>query len=139
VVRISASTASPTVAEVPSDSNWSAECADQKEAASCRSDLARKHAESGLDTPFAWTDLTWLLNRHHVSWGYYLDGGSQEPENKNGVPPIWLPRFTDVHEDQQVGNVQPLDNFLAAVKAGTFPAVSWITPDRKTANTLLQG
>ena len=125
-------------------SAWSAECAEpsifgihlegyQKEAASCRSDLARKHAENSLDTPFAWTDLTWLLNRHHVSWDYYLDGGAQGPGHKSGVPPIWnvLPRFTDVHQDQQVGNVQPLDRFLAAVKAGTLPAVSWITPDKK--------
>jgi phospholipase C len=114
-------------------SAWSAECSDQDEAESCRSDLARKHAESKLDTPFAWTDLTWLLNRHHVSWAYYLDGGPQEPGEANGVPPIWnvLPRFTDVHQDQQVGNVQPLDTFLAAVKAGTLPAVSWIAPDKR--------
>ena len=114
-------------------SAWSAECSDQDEAESCRSDLARKHAESKLDTPFAWTDLTWLLNRHHVSWAYYLDGGPQEPGEPNGVPPIWnvLPRFTDVHQDQQVGNVQPLDSFLAAVKAGTLPAVSWIAPNKR--------
>jgi phospholipase C len=125
-------------------SAWSAECAEpsvpgihlegyQKGAASCRSDLARKHAENTLDTPFAWTDVTWLLNRHHVSWGYYLDGGSRQPGQKSGVPPIWnvLPRFTDVHQDRQVGNVQPLDRFLAAVEAGTLPAVSWIAPDKK--------
>ena len=86
-----------------------------------------------MDTPFAWTDLTWLLNRHHVSWGYYLDGGPQQPEQENGVPPIWnvLPRFADVHQDQQIGNVQSLDSFLAAVKTGTLPAVSWITPDKR--------
>lgn len=114
-------------------SAWSAECADQNEAESCRSHLARKDAESKLDTPFAWTDLTWLLNRHHVSWGYYLDGGPQQPEQENGVPPIWnvLPRFADVHQDQQIGNVQSLDSFLAAVKTGTLPAVSWITPDKR--------
>jgi phospholipase C len=114
-------------------SAWSAECSDQNEAASCRGDPARKHAENTLETPFAWTDLTWLLNRHHVSWAYYLDGGTKGPENRNGVPPIWnvLPRFTDVHQDQQVGNVQPLDNFFAAVKAGTLPAVSWISPNKK--------
>jgi hypothetical protein len=37
-------------------SAWSAECSDQNEAASCRGDPARKHAENTLDTPFAWTD-----------------------------------------------------------------------------------
>jgi len=30
-----------------------------------------------------------------------------------------------------VGNVQPLDNFFAAVQAGTLPAVSWISPNKK--------
>jgi phospholipase C len=114
-------------------SAWSAQCTDQNEAASCRSDLARRRPKSGLDTPFAWTDLTWLLNRHHVSWAYYLDGGPQEPGHEKGVPPIWnvLPQFSDVHEDLQVGNVQPLDRFLAAVKTGTLPSVSWIAPNHK--------
>lgn len=62
-----------------------------------------------------------------------MDGGTKGPENTNGVPPIWnvLPRFTDVHQDQQVENVQPLDNFFAAIKAGTLPAVSWISPNKK--------
>ena len=62
-----------------------------------------------------------------------MDGGPQEPGEANGVPPIWnvLPRFTDVHQDQQVGNVQPLDSFLAAVQAGTLPAVSWIAPNKR--------
>jgi Phosphoesterase family. len=69
-----------------------------------------------------------------------LDGGTKGPENTNGVPPIWnvLPRFTDVHQDQQVENVQPLDNFFAAIKAGTLPAVSWISPNKKDSEILLQ-
>ena len=117
-------------------SGWSAECADKRDPASCRSHIARKRLDPDFETPFAWTDLTWLLHREHVSWGSYLDGEPDEPgpqHLKKEVPLAWnvLPRFTDVHEDQQVGNVQPLDHFLAAVKAGTLPAVSWIVPNRK--------
>src|SRR5690242_5649862 len=42
-------------------------------------------------TPFAWTDLTWLLHRYHVSWGYYLDHGAQsrtdQPGRRFQLPP----------------------------------------------------
>jgi phospholipase C len=50
---------------------------------------------------------------------------------KAGVPSIWnpLPGFTTVHDDGQLGNIQQLANFLAAAKAGTMPAVSWIVPN----------
>ena len=47
------------------------------------------------------------------------------------TPGIWnpLPDFTDVQRDDQLGNIQPLDNFYAAAKNGTLPAVSWIDPN----------
>jgi len=111
-------------------SGWSAQCANRHDPASCQSDVARKRPGPRIETPFVWTDLTWLLDRHRVSWGYYLDGGPGGP-GKRGVPPIWnvLPRFADVHEDQQLDNVQPLTAFLAAAKAGTLPAVAWIAPN----------
>jgi len=111
-------------------SGWSAKCETGHDPASCQSDVVRNRPRPQIETPFVWTDLTWLLNRHHVSWGYYLDGGPGGP-GKHGVPPIWnvLPRFTDVHEDQQLDNVQPLSAFLAAARAGTLPAVSWIAPN----------
>src|SRR5262249_5248492 len=81
-------------------------------------------------TPFAWTDLTWLLHRHGVSWGYYLDHGARAPGHPMGVPSIWntLPGFTDVRRDSQEGNVQPLANLSAQARAGTLPAVPWIVP-----------
>ena len=41
----------------------------------CQSDLPRKRPRRDIDTPYGWTDLTWLLNKGHESWAYYLDGG----------------------------------------------------------------
>jgi len=90
----------------------------------------------------AWTDITWLLHAHHVSWAYYVQRGSQ-PDCSNdqaetcvtvrqnaSTPGIWnpLPLFTDVHQDHQVHNVQSLSSYFHAAATGTLPAVSWITP-----------
>jgi phospholipase C len=91
----------------------------------------------------AWTDVTYLLHKHHVSWGYYVEAGN-EPDCEDGAatcppkaqsyrtPGIWnpLPLFTDVQQDGQLGNVRPVDQFLSAASAGTLPAVSWIAPSQ---------
>ena len=122
-------------------SGWSANCSDPNDPETCQSDLARKRPKPDVETPYGWTDLTWLLNRDHVSWAYYLDGGPMQRGRaradrhsvNRGVPAIWnvLPQFTDVHQDKQLGNVQTLDAFFAALKAGTLPAVSWIAPNSR--------
>ena len=120
-------------------SGWSAQCSNPNDPQTCQSDLERKRPKPDIDTPYGWTDLTWLLNRNHVSWAYYLDGGPRQPgrrgggQAKQGVPPIWnvLPKFTDVHQDNQVANVQTLDSFFSAAQAGTLPAVSWIVPNSR--------
>jgi phospholipase C len=90
----------------------------------------------------AWTDITWLLHAHHVSWAYYVEKGA-EPDCQNdseitcspvrqsaGTPGMWnpLPLFGDVNADHQLGNIQDLSSYFAAAKAGTLPAVSWVTP-----------
>ena len=49
------------------------------------------------------------------------------------TPGIWnpLPLFTDVKTDGQLKNVQPMQQLReAAAKAGTLPAVSWVTPSQ---------
>ena len=122
-------------------SAWSANCSDPNDPQTCQSDIVRERPKPDIDTPYGWTDLTWLLNRHHISWAYYLDGGPMKDGGRRrdrhtvnrGVPPIWnvLPKFTDVHQDNQLGNVRTLDEFFAAAKAGTLPAVSWIAPDSR--------
>jgi len=137
-------------------SGWSARCKNKK-ASSCKNDnayngaydlgifdkaVAQELAGGTTDVNLAWTDLTWLLFKHHVSWGYYVQTGDQ-PDCANDsaltcspvaqsyqTPGIWnpLPLFTDVQADHQEKNIQPLDNFLTQAHNGTLPSVSWVTP-----------
>jgi len=90
---------------------------------------------------FAWTDITYLLYKHHVSWGYYVQRGT-EPDCASGAatcapvpqvvstPEIWnpLPDFATVHQDNQLGNIQDSNNIFTAAADGTLPAVSWVIP-----------
>jgi len=131
-------------------SEWSARCSRTGDPMSCRNALQRPEgilmsrapgsAPTRID--YAWTDLTYLLHKNHVSWGYYLDQGKQ-PDCASGamtcqlraqyakVPQIWnpLPYFDTVKQDNQLGNVQPLTNFYPAAARGTLPSVSWIIPN----------
>jgi phospholipase C len=128
-------------------SGWSARCSDPNDPMSCKSALQNP----GLPTaakplPYAWTDLTYLLHAHNVSWGYYLSNGTQ-PDCDNdamictpgkqsvSVPSIWnpLPGFGDVQADGQAGNVQTVDHFLEAAKSGSLPAVSWVVPNGRVS------
>jgi phospholipase C len=123
-------------------SEWSAKCATAFNPMSCTSALQNPDPASATNPKYAWTDITYLLHAHNISWGYYLDEGAQpdcetgamtcppKPQ-KAGVPSIWnpLPGFATVHDDGQLGNIQRLDSFIAAAKAGTMPAVSWIVPN----------
>jgi phospholipase C len=139
-------------------SAWSADCSNVDDPGSCVSALSPKDRNLKNPTPFAWTEITWLLHKGQVSWVYYLDHGAEQPHRPRrkganqaakgsaqaagakeaswkgspGVPEIWnvLPGFTDVHEDKQVANIEDLSRFFAAAKAGTLPSVSWICPQR---------
>jgi phospholipase C len=114
-------------------SAWSATCRHPKNPMSCTGTPQPQNRTAADPTPFGWTDLTYLLHKHNVSWGYYLDHGAQGSTGSNGVPKIWnvLPGFTDVHSDGQAGNVLPLSTFMAQAQAGSLPSVSWISPDPK--------
>src|SRR5205085_10697807 len=127
-------------------SEWSASCDNPRDAATCRSDLEHSVDPDNLGTTpdYGWTDLTYLLHAHGVSWGYYVGEGTQpdcdddemfcapKPQDV-GTPEIWnpLPDFVTVHQDHQLGNIQPVASFRAAARAGTLPAVSWVVPDNK--------
>jgi phospholipase C len=90
---------------------------------------------------YGWTEITYLLHKHHVSWRYYLSQGT-EPDCENGAmtctpvpqnvetPEIWnpLPEFADVHQDHQLGNIVPDTKFFRDAYAGRLPAVSWLIP-----------
>jgi phospholipase C len=114
-------------------SAWAAKCPDPTNPMSCKSDLMPRDRTDNVPEPFAWTDLTYLLHKHHISWGYYLDHGAQSTTNPNGVPKLWdvMPGFTDVSSDNQTGDVKSLTNFMNQAQAGNLPAVSWIVPDQQ--------
>jgi phospholipase C len=123
-------------------SEWAAKCSDPYNAFSCRSYLGNGNVPSGSPL-YAWTDITYLLHRFGVSWRYYLFKGiepecevnaqvtckpaQQGPRTWNGWNP--LPYFTDVIQDGQTTDVQSLNAFFAATKAGRLPSVSWIVPN----------
>src|SRR5262245_17935332 len=54
-------------------SGWSADCEDVSDPMSCISNVDLKEDsqrwEYGEDPVYAWTDITWLLDWQHVSWG----------------------------------------------------------------------
>ena len=129
-------------------SGWSALCTNPQDPASCQSAIQNPNSVLGLPTAsttplYAWTDLTYLLHANNVPWGYYVFQGT-EPDcvlnsaasctlgkQTASTASIWnpLPHFTDVSQDNQLGNVQTLSNFFSAAKSGSLPAVSWVIPN----------
>ena len=117
-------------------SGWAATCPHATDPMSCTLSVDPPNRSASKPTPFAWTDLTYLLHSHGISWAWYLDqgasqGGAYNGGAKGGVPKIWnvLPGFGDLQTDGQTGNIQPQTSFFSAAKAGTLPAVSWLLPD----------
>jgi phospholipase C len=91
---------------------------------------------------YPWTDLTYLLHKDKVPWGYYVVAGT-EPDCQNDAalsctpvsqnaktPGIWnpLPYFDTVRQDGQEANIQSVTNFYRQAKSGTLPAVCWVVP-----------
>jgi phospholipase C len=132
-------------------SEWSARCTDPFNAFSCGNALQTPNGSSIGGTGgandgqlhYAWTDMTYLLHKNNISWGYYVFKGT-EPDCESDAamtcapvqqgpqtPGIWnpLPSFTDVYQDGQLGNIQTLSNFYTAARSGSLPAVSWIDPN----------
>jgi phospholipase C len=140
-------------------SEWSAFCTNPFNAFSCHPSLRHPNPDwpgglnSGIwrrsdQTPrYAWTDLTYLLHAHRVSWAYYVFKGTEPDCQADAAvrckpvaqgpqtPGIWnpLPDFTDVHQDHQVGNVQSLSAFFRSAARGALPAVSWIDPNGRVS------
>ncbi len=145
-------------------SGWSASCLSPTDPLSCTTNLNNPDGDGappGLGTgaallglltvsdkddmtstgDYGWTEITYLLHRHNVSWRYYLTQGT-EPDCADGAmtctpvpqkvetPEIWnpLPDFVDVHQDHQMGNIVPDSQFFRDAYRGTLPAVSWVIP-----------
>jgi len=135
-------------------SEWSANCTTHNQPSSCT---------NALDLPglppdyvgnpnhtipiYAWTDLTYLLHKNNVSWGYYVVEGTEpdcENDEEGDCPPIpqgaktpgiWnpLPYFDTVANNGQLSNIQPITKFLSQAQNGTLPAVSWIVPSAQVS------
>jgi phospholipase C len=134
-------------------SGWSAKCSRRGAPMTCRNAAQNPGAPpgepqdpTGAIPDYAWTDLTYLLHRHHVSWRYYVVKGGEPdcaddamfcksiPQNAK-VPGIWnpLPWFDTVRDDHQLRDVAPFRQFVRAARHGTLPAVSWVTPSQKVS------
>jgi phospholipase C len=151
-------------------SEWSAICSKRDDPMSCVNELDRPQrppnagfgpaptgpspsgaaasgaAPSGAGPNYAWTDLTYLLYRGRISWGWYVFPGSQ-PDCADGdaacppvpqsakTPGIWnpLPWFSTVRQDGQLGDIKSMDHFFADAAAGALPAVSWLMPSQEVS------
>ena len=138
-------------------SEWAASCAKIGDPASCKPertyfndddlprDLFTAQAPQRAGRPdYPWTDLTYLLHAHHVSWSYYVMDGF-EPDCINDqsscnlrpqsarTPGIWnpLPSFTDVKQDGETGNIKDTSFFFRDLRDGTLPSVVWLTPSNR--------
>jgi phospholipase C len=133
-------------------SAWSARCVFATDPMGCVSapqspESVPEFSKTGAEPTYPWTDITYLMHKHDVSWGYYVFAGGEpdcvndeaivceEPGQSASTPEIWnpLPYFSDVREDGELANIQSLQNFYAAAKAGTLPAVSWVVPDDRVS------
>ncbi|MDP9336241.1 MAG: alkaline phosphatase family protein [Actinomycetota bacterium] len=134
-------------------SGWSANCTQHDQPSSCsNADMPTPTPRNGNPTHlparpaggpiYAWTDLTYLLHKNHVSWGYYVVAGT-EPDCENDAavscspvkqnahtPSKWnpLPFFDTVKANHQRGNIKSVSSFYAAARKGKLPAVSWVVP-----------
>ncbi|MBV8066541.1 MAG: phospholipase [Candidatus Eremiobacteraeota bacterium] len=138
-------------------SEWAASCAIVGDPMSCKRerqyfheqdfprDLFDKSSPQIAGRPeYPWTDLTYLLHAHGVSWAYYvMDGfepdclGDQSscdlrPQSAR-TPGIWnpLPSFSDVKQGGQLANVKDTSLFFRDLNDGKLPAVAWLTPGNR--------
>jgi phospholipase C len=134
-------------------SGWSAHCSKPGRPRSCVNAIqdpgsppGEPQNPTGATPDYAWTDLTYLLHKYHVSWRYYVFKGAQpdcdddqmfckQVKQNATTPGIWnpLPWFDTVKNDQQLANVAPFEQFLHAVRRGKLPAVSWLAPAQKVS------
>jgi phospholipase C len=133
-------------------SGWSAHCTIKGDPMSCTPAVQNPDippgspGSTGKAPNYAWTDLTYLLHKYHVSWRYYVGNGNQ-PDCPSGAaacapvrqssktPGTWnpLPWFDTVQQDGQLSNIEPLRDIFHATRAGTLAAVSWVVPDESVS------
>lgn len=123
------------------------QCEAKLQQANISKDLLQTLLAAANPVDYEWTDITYLLHKNNISWGYYvLNGIEPDCENDSQIdclqrkqnantPGIWnpLPYFSTVKQDGQLKNIQPLNNFLIQAKKGELPAVSWIIPSNEVS------
>ena len=129
-------------------SGWSAKCSTASPMSCGSSNYPGDARGAFKPTNVSWTDMTYLLHKIGVSWGYYLSVGGQPDciddasvdckkkiQQAPKTPGIWnpLPAFKTVQDDGQTGNIQDTRNFYTAAKNGTLPSVSWVIPNQKVS------
>ena len=131
-------------------SAWSASCPNGDPNPMDCTNLLEQSSEFHPEVTYAWTDITYLLHRAGVSWGYYVfEGAEPDCESDEAVtcapvkqaprtPGIWnpLPRFTDVKQDGQQEDIQSLNSFYTAVhdQSGCgLPNVAWVSPNESVS------
>jgi phospholipase C len=123
-------------------SEWVAICADYNKASTCKTAPTTIQPKASLRLP--WVNLFQLLDTHGVSWKYYLGTGDEpdceddamtcEPQAQTpGVPSIWNPPpyfiWVKAKGPAYLAEHNPdVEQFLADVKNGALPQVSWIVP-----------
>ena len=124
-------------------SGWSAYCYDPG-----RPDVVHLQRRPGGGTPtvrvrrgpdLAWTDITWLLDREGVSWGYYVAPGTcsfppchgralDGADGTTSASKNPLPRFAILYETKQQDHILDYRSFERSARRGTLPSVSWVVP-----------
>ena len=120
-------------------SGWSALCPNRRDVYSCRTNLEQPHGgwnpKKGGPPPYLWADITWLMDKKDVSWGYFVGPGTciqapcddlEGPSTAFGWSP--LPGFKTVHRTGQLGNIRPWDDYFSMAESGELPSVSWVIP-----------
>jgi phospholipase C len=134
-------------------SEWSARCSRRGDPMSCvnavENPLAPPHERQNPTSrrpDYAWTDLTYLLHKHHVSWRYFIVRGSQPDCDDDGLvcsakqqssrtPGIWnpLPWFDTVKADHELRNIVPMRQLFDLARRGKLPEVSWVIPSQRVS------
>ncbi len=137
-------------------SEWAASCRTIGDPSTCKPernyfnprdlprDLLDKTDQIAGRPDYPWTDLTYLLHANHVSWAYYvMDGFEPDCENDQSscslhsqsarTPGIWnpLPKFADVKQDGELGNVKDTSLFFSDIRNGNLPSVVWLAPGNR--------
>ena len=129
-------------AHVALTSEWVATCVRQTDVSTCTTDV--NVAMPGQKVLYPWANLFELLDRHGVSWKYYLgEGGEPDcrddemtcaPQIQRGtVPSIWNPGPSYAWVKNFGGGYMafhfpPVEKLLADIAGGALPQVSWIIP-----------